>query len=621
MKTGLTAVIIFFVALIVYLLTLAPTVTLVDSGELITAAALPGVAHPPGFPLYVLTGHFFSMIPLENIAWRLNLMSAVFAAAAGAVLFLTVKRFFSHGGSFLPGPVASLGFAFSLTFWGYAVVTEVYTLNVFLTVLLIFLLLSRRENRAKNSPQSNSSSRRGLLIPAFLFGLALGNHHVTILLLVPAFIYLLISVEGWRFFISRQVLPVYLMVLLGMAVHLYLPLRASRDPLLNWGDPSSWGRFVGHLTGKQYHGEQFSLSSFSSLADQSVRFLRLWAGQFTPAGLVFVLLGLPALRKRDRRLFWFTVLMAGFSILYALNYQIASDREAYYLPVFLVSALWLGEGIGAVVSWASSRGKLIRITASILILLLPAFILLQNWSRCDRSRDFIAENYARDTLKGIEPGGLLLTREWQLYSPLLYLQLVEGVRPDTAVIDTSLLKRSWYFQYLRRQYPDLLEAAAPEVEAYRNQLELFEKGLPHDGNLIQRRFLAMIEAFIAGHLPAGPVYLTMPVEEGLRADYTWIPSGLAFRLWSGKDPPPPPEIELDLKGLNDATVPLTPEAKHVRSNYALMLVNYGTFWESREGPEAGLPYYLRALELDPGCRLARRLLARSDHYHPPVSRD
>ena len=166
MKTGLTAAAIFLGTLIVYYLTLAPTVTLVDSGELITAAALPGVAHPPGFPLYILIGHLFSLIPLKNTAWRLNLMSAVFAAGTGTVLFLTIKRFVARNRSFLPGLGASLCFAFSLTFWGYAVVAEVYTLNIFLTVLLIFLLLSWRTKRTEYSPRSDSASRRELLIPA-----------------------------------------------------------------------------------------------------------------------------------------------------------------------------------------------------------------------------------------------------------------------------------------------------------------------------------------------------------------------------------------------------------------------------------------------------------------------
>ena len=61
--TALVCLLVFVVTLGVYFLTLAPTVTLVDSGELILACHSLGIAHPPGFPLYVLIGHLFTRLP------------------------------------------------------------------------------------------------------------------------------------------------------------------------------------------------------------------------------------------------------------------------------------------------------------------------------------------------------------------------------------------------------------------------------------------------------------------------------------------------------------------------------------------------------------------------------
>ena len=66
----------------VYVKTLAPTVSFFDSGELISAAYTLGVAHPPGYPLYVLLGWLFSKLPIGNIAYRINRMSAFFASIA-----------------------------------------------------------------------------------------------------------------------------------------------------------------------------------------------------------------------------------------------------------------------------------------------------------------------------------------------------------------------------------------------------------------------------------------------------------------------------------------------------------------------------------------------------------
>src|SRR5207244_3255003 len=68
------------------------TVTLVDSGELIVAARFLGVAHPPGFPLYLMLAHLASVVPIGNVAARVNFASAFFAALAAAMLTLVVTE-------------------------------------------------------------------------------------------------------------------------------------------------------------------------------------------------------------------------------------------------------------------------------------------------------------------------------------------------------------------------------------------------------------------------------------------------------------------------------------------------------------------------------------------------
>ena len=83
---------VFLVALVVYSWTLAPAVTLTDSGELIVAASGLGVAHPPGFPLWVMLAHLASLVPVGNVAVRINFSSAVFAALACAMLTLVVAE-------------------------------------------------------------------------------------------------------------------------------------------------------------------------------------------------------------------------------------------------------------------------------------------------------------------------------------------------------------------------------------------------------------------------------------------------------------------------------------------------------------------------------------------------
>src|SRR5438093_9201240 len=93
---------VFVATLLLYSWTLAPTVTLTDSGELIVVAHGLGVAHPPGFPLWVILAHLASLVPLGNIAARINFSSALFAALASAMLTLVVGELMLRG-SYIAG--------------------------------------------------------------------------------------------------------------------------------------------------------------------------------------------------------------------------------------------------------------------------------------------------------------------------------------------------------------------------------------------------------------------------------------------------------------------------------------------------------------------------------------
>src|SRR5262245_55343003 len=156
-------------------MTLAPTVTLVDSGELIVAAQGLGVAHPPGFPLYVALAHVASRIPLGNVAQRVNAFSALGAAAAAALLtfvaWLALRERSDAGPAargFVPAVpvlVAGLLLASSRTLWEYATVAEVYTLSTLAVVALVGLALHARA----------AGTAGALVILAAAYGIATGT--------------------------------------------------------------------------------------------------------------------------------------------------------------------------------------------------------------------------------------------------------------------------------------------------------------------------------------------------------------------------------------------------------------------------------------------------------------
>ncbi len=170
------------VAQIVYLITLAPTVTSEDSGELIAAAYTFGVAHPPGYPLWCILARAFCLIPSSSPAWSINLMSSVFGSLTAGVLYLICVQ---AGAGRIPSLAAALCLAFSRRFWSQSVIAEVYTLNTFLFAGLLLCILLWKERRTNTY----------LYLASLFFGLGLTNHYMLVLLVSPPVIYYILRTD------------------------------------------------------------------------------------------------------------------------------------------------------------------------------------------------------------------------------------------------------------------------------------------------------------------------------------------------------------------------------------------------------------------------------------------
>jgi len=379
---------VFLVALVVYSWTLAPTVTLTDSGELIVAAYGLGVAHPPGTPLWVMLAHLASLVPVGSVAVRINFSSAVFAALACAMLTLVVTELLvtascfaaprrrnravrqgsniessKAGGllTFAPAVGAGLLMAFSRTLWAYATITEVYTLNTLLVLLVFFLVVRWRrriiETRIDFSAAVTTHDT-WIYAAAFVFGLAMGVHHVTVALTLPAIAVVVYRTEGLKYFTSRRLLYAALISVGALIlVYSYLPWAASRSPAMNWGNPRSLQEIWWHITGRQYR--VFFSFSPTTMGAQFIEFCRMAFREFgfawLPLALFLAVAGLASAYKRDRTAFWFLLLIVLADLAYALSYEIAEDKDAYYLPAFISIAIAAGLGIQWLIQRAASR--------------------------------------------------------------------------------------------------------------------------------------------------------------------------------------------------------------------------------------------------------------------------
>jgi hypothetical protein len=655
---------VFVAALVLYAWTLAPTVTLIDSGELIVAAHGLGVAHPPGFPLWVLLAHLASLLPFGNVAARINFSSAVFAALASAMLTLVVAEFmitasdsaksekgarqkkdqYSGAGRLLicaPALGAGLLIASSRTLWSYATITEVYALNTLLILTVFFLMVRWRRFIVTDQSDSGvvvTAYDGWLYVAAALFGLALGVHHVTVGLTLPALAILVYRTQGLRFFASRRFLYAALISIAALgAVYAYLPFAASRSPVINWGNPRSLQEIWWHITGRQYR--VFLSFTPEMMGGQFVEFCRMLLREFGPAWLPLPLLvafaGFVKAFKTDRTTFWFLLTIVIADVGYAVSYNIAEDKDAYYLPAFVSIAMAVGFGLRwlmqMVLSRSTASAASYAIASVVVVLLTAATAFAANWPFNNRRNYFIAHDYVENLLSTIQPNGLLLTQDWQVVSPMFYAQEIEQRRRDVTVVDINLLRRSWYFDYLRYAHPGLIDRSRDKIDPYVDTLKQWERdpaAFTRNQALTEKismAFFEMLQAIVKNEMRVAPVYMTNDL---LLADQTnsyatrWIPQtyqlvpqGLVFNLAVDQSFHNQPDPPLQTRGLADGTLTFESDdvvVHKVLPAYAGMLTNRGRYLALFNQHEDAMVAFKKALVLNPRAAAAREGLAQSE---------
>jgi len=663
-RPAVWAGLVFIASLVLYGYTLAPTVTLVDSGELIVAARSLGVAHPPGFPLYLILAHIASVLPIGFVAQRVNFASALFAALACGMVTLVVAELLklneTAAGLHRPGTktvrkekrssqqatvvvrsefsqlwilasavAAGSLFACGRTLWAYATIAEVYTLNSLIILAVFFFLLRwrRRMLESRGFASENAHCDWLLYLAAVLFGLGLGVHHVTVALTLPALAAIVYQTEGVKFFRGRRLIFAALCAIGALlVVYSYLPFAAAREPILNWGNPRSLHAIWAHITGRQYH--VFLSFSPGNIGIQLTQFggflLREFGPPRFPVALCFAVVGIATAFKRDQTTFFFLLFIVLADIAYVLNYDIAEDKDAYYLPTFIAVAIAAGLGLHRLLSWQKFNRHSVYLIVAPAILLLPALPLASNWRFNNRRHYFIAQDYVENILGSVEPYGLLLTLDWQVASPMLYAREIEQRRSDVQMIDVQLLRRSWYFDYLKRAYPELFERSRDKIDIYLAELKQWERDPsayaknPTLTQNIASKFLAMCESLVTSHLAVAPVYVTtdlIVLNQGPHADLTnWlktnyqaVPRGVIFQLYPDQDFHDPGPLRLQTRGLADGTIRFEPDDVgnlKVLPVYKTMLVNRGRYLAHFGQHAPAMEAFAQALALDPTFDLA-----------------
>lgn len=448
------AAIVFIAALWLYIRTLAPTITWAhngtDGGELTAAAATLGVAHPPGYPTYVTLGYLFAQLPIGNVAYRLNVMSAVCMALAAALTTLGIFRAIDTSPLSLTwltragvAIIGGLTFAVAPMVWGQATIAEVHALNALFAATLIYLLtptLFRNEAILPNQ----------FAIALFVWGLGLGNL-ATLIALAPLIFFTWRRLAAGNQHLVFSNLQFAIAFLLGLSVYLLVPIRAGTHPPVNWGNAVNVPNFIAQITAEMYRGYVFAVP-LDHYPQRLIAFAQLLVAQFGWPGVLAGAIGLQRAlispNKNWRRL----ALPIGLYALFALSYN-TIDSDLYLIPVWLFGAWAVACGSLRLIHWVSSRFfvhssiRILHPSSLILLLLMifgPIWIIVTQFNVMDLSADRTAEDFAHTALAAAPDNAILITSNDGQTSSLWYYRGVETQRQDIAIIDARLAGYEWY---------------------------------------------------------------------------------------------------------------------------------------------------------------------------------
>ena len=452
------AILSVIVPLGIYLLTLAPTVTFFDSGEFLTAIYSLGTAHSPGYPLFINYAKPFTFLPFGSIAFRVNFATAVSAAVAcygvyllaGMLLAGTAAARDERFSTFAVKAVslcAALTFAFTPRLWLQSNHDKPYPLISFIAAVVFYLLLRWREEFRAGVERPHY-----VYLGAFLCGLAFGAHQ-TIVLMLPSYAFLIISMDRRLVVRIKEIVIALAFAVLGFATHLHMIVRATRMPLLNWGDPRTLEQFLWNLLRRGYPVEK-PVRDLALLWAQ-IKAFHL-AHEFTWVGAALLIVGLLAFsRKRWAEVAAYLIGIVFFLVVIVGYFNTPQDMifltEEFFTPLYLLSAVFIALGLFTVLRFLVARRPpelLATLPAKavlvVLLAVLPASVCAVNYVENDQHENYIAYDYATNSLRTLPQGAVMFTWGDSGAFPLWYLQGVERMREDVDLLHTPHLVFAWY---------------------------------------------------------------------------------------------------------------------------------------------------------------------------------
>lgn len=454
---------VFLTLFLVYFATVIPTMVDQDSGELVSSVHVLGIAHPTGYPLWVLLGRLFDIMPLGHTsAYRVALLSVLCAAAAGGIVTLLALRL---TGSAAASVVGGLVFGLWFPTWSQAVRAEVYALTALLVALTLVALVRWDHSRTPG--------------PALVLALACGfvsmHHRTAMLAVAPALIAAAVLTRPRRLRIYAAAVALFAAPFL---FYIYLPIRAAALPPLNWTNPSTWSRFWEHMLATQYQHFAFS-HSLAEMLEVGRTLLPDVLAASAPLSLLLALVGLPLIAwgwylcvRRRPVVAWSLAAGCGALVVWVLQWGETSDLKVFLQP--LGEVLGLCTAVGLADLGARLRSAPLRAGVIVLVgVVLAGGLLLANWRRSDLSNMWEHRDRWAAVLTQMAPNAVFVSDFDVPSFATLYLQNVENMRRDISLLRAVRLPDQWYVDLIRD--PELRAAVRASWAATSPELDMHDR--------------------------------------------------------------------------------------------------------------------------------------------------
>ena len=261
--------------------------------------------------------------------------------------------------------------------------------------------------------------------------------------MLPAYAFLILSMDIKLLTRVKEVVIAVAFALLGFSVHLHLIIRATRNPILNWGDPRSYTQFMWHLLRKGYPVDKPQRGLALLLAQVNAFNIPF---EFTLVGLIIMIIGIIAFfrKRRDEILAYFISVMVFLLIIVGLFNtpgEMIFLTEEFFTPLYLLAAVFIGLGLFCLLRFALSSIRTDRVCSlpvmvfsGIILLALPVTVFSLHYIENDQHANYVAYDYANNSIRTLPEGSVLYTWGDSGAFPLWYIQGVERMREDLAIL-------------------------------------------------------------------------------------------------------------------------------------------------------------------------------------------